>query len=126
MLNMYLHVYTCTCVCVCMCVCVNYLMYIIGYTEDLTTSIGLSKVSKQLGIASLPEILVLQIKRFFLGHRVSKYTAAISFPLILDMAPYCTNECLKVTFHLSYLTAHDFILRKSYLYIFISFSLTTT
>ena len=71
----------------------------IGYTEDLTTSIGLSKVSKQLSIALLPEILVLQIKRFSLGDRVTKYTAAISFPLILDMAPYCTNDCLQVIFH---------------------------
>ena len=74
------------------------LIYIIGYSEDLTTSIGLSKVSKQLSIASLPEILVLQIKRFSIGDRVTKYTEAISFPLILDMAPYCTNECLQVVF----------------------------
>ena len=77
---------------------INCLKFIIGYTEDLTTSIGLSKVSKQLSITSLPEILVLQIKRFSLGHRVTKYTESISFPLILNMAPYCTNNCLKVIF----------------------------
>ena len=77
---------------------INYLTCIIGYTEDLTTSIGLSKVSKQLSIASLPEILVLQIKRFSIGYKVTKYTESISFPLILNMAPYCTNECLKVIF----------------------------
>ena len=71
----------------------------VGYPEDATTSIGLSKVSKQLSIAWLPEILVLQVKRFSLGYRVTKCTDAITFPLILDMAQYCTNECLQVIFH---------------------------
>ena len=69
----------------------------VGYPEDATTSIGLSKVSKQLSITLLPEILVLQIKRFSLGDKVSKYTEAVSFPLVLDMAPYCSNDCLKVS-----------------------------
>ena len=72
-------------------------MYV-GYPEDVTTSIGLSKVSKQFSIYLLPEILVLQIKRFSLGRKVSKYTEAITFPLVLDMAPYCSNECLQVIF----------------------------
>lgn len=82
-----------------MCICVITVSYILGYSEDVTVNIGLSKVSKQLSIDELPKILVLQIKRFFLGRNVSKYTAVISFPLVLDMAPYCTNTCLQVIFH---------------------------
>ncbi|XP_065912947.1 ubiquitin carboxyl-terminal hydrolase 45-like isoform X2 [Dysidea avara] len=66
-----------------------------GYSPEVTSQIGLSEVSKQLSIADLPEILVLHMKRFNLGVRVSKSTIIISFPLILNMAPYCTNECLE-------------------------------
>ena len=73
-------------------------IYLLGYSPEVTSQIGLSEVSKQLSIADLPEILVLHMKRFNLGVRVSKSTIIISFPLILNMAPYCTNECLEVSF----------------------------
>ena len=68
-----------------------------GYTPDATSQIGLSEVSKQLSIAYLPEILVFHMKRFNLGLRVTKSTAIISFPLVLNVAPYCTNTCLEVS-----------------------------
>ncbi|XP_065912951.1 ubiquitin carboxyl-terminal hydrolase 45-like isoform X2 [Dysidea avara] len=61
-----------------------------GYTSN---PVVLREVSKQLSIASLPEILVIHMKRFNFGQQ--KSSKIISFPLILNMAPYCTNICLE-------------------------------
>ena len=48
-------------------------------------------------IHQLPPILILHMKRFEIGFDdVTKDDRHISFTEILDMAPYCTTECLKV------------------------------
>lgn len=50
-------------------------------------------VSKQLLFHSLPQILILHIKRFHLGQQVTKNNRHIDFPLDLDLAPFCTKKC---------------------------------
>ena len=47
-------------------------------------------------IHQLPPVLILHMKRFDIGVEVTKDDRHISFPEILDMAPYCTAKCLKV------------------------------
>ena len=55
------------------------------------------RVSKQILIHILPPVLILQMKRFSIGsHNVTKDNSYISFPHVLDMAPYCTTECVEV------------------------------
>ena len=71
--------------------------YLLGYTSN---SAELCEISKQLSIAFLPEILVIHMKRFNFGQQ--KSSKIISFPLILNMAPYCTNICLEVSKHTIY------------------------
>ena len=71
-------------------------MYICFHTVPNDEPI-LSQVSKQLMIHQLPPILILHMKRFDIGFDVmTKDDRHISFPEILDMAPYCTFECIKV------------------------------
>ena len=67
----------------------------------VTTDVGeepvLCQVSKQIMIHHLPPVLILHMKRFDIGsYEVAKDDRHISFPEILDMAPYCTTECIKV------------------------------
>lgn len=53
----------------------------------------LCRVSKQLSIHQLPPILILHIKRFKLGcNSVTKDPRYLSFPEVLNMAPYCTDD----------------------------------
>lgn len=48
-------------------------------------------------IHHLPPVLILHMKRFYIGiYTVTKDDRQISFPEILHMEPYCTNECIKV------------------------------
>ena len=55
------------------------------------------RVSKQILIHKLSPVLILQMKRFTIGsHTVTKDNSHVSFPRVLDMAPYCTAECLEV------------------------------
>jgi len=75
-------------------------MYLLGHGSS---AIGLCEISKQLSIISLPEILVIHMKRFNFGQQ--KSSKIISFPLILNMAPYCTNTCLEVSLFLPYIHA---------------------
>ena len=53
-------------------------------------------VSKQIMIHQIPPVLILHMKRFEIGDKVTKDDRHISFPEILDMAPYCTAKCLEV------------------------------
>jgi len=54
-------------------------------------------VTKQIIIHKLPKVLVLHIKRFIIGdYTVHKDSTHVSFPPILNMAPYCSNTCLEV------------------------------
>ena len=64
---------------------------------DVNEEPVLCQVSKQIMIHHLPPVLILHMKRFEIGsYDVTKDDRHISFPEILDMAPYCTNECTKV------------------------------
>ena len=59
--------------------------------------IALCQVSKQIMIHHLPPVLILHMKRFDIGFdEVTKDDRHVSFPEILDMAPYCTTKCLEV------------------------------
>ena len=48
-------------------------------------------VSKQLLIHELPRILILHMKRFHLGLRVTKNNNHVTFPDTLNVAPFCSN-----------------------------------
>ena len=53
-------------------------------------------------IHQLPPVLILHMKRFEISqYRVIKDSRYVSFPEILDMAPYCTDDCVKVRIHMS-------------------------
>ena len=57
----------------------------------------LCRVSKQIMIHQLPPILILHMKRFEIGwDQVTKDDRHITFSEVLDIAPYCTDECVKV------------------------------
>ncbi|KAI6652549.1 Ubiquitin carboxyl-terminal hydrolase 45-like [Oopsacas minuta] len=68
--------------------------------EGSQESIDLSKclfsdATKQFHIKSLPPILTIHLKRFSqVGLRLQKIGKQISFPLVLDMSPYCVNDTL--------------------------------
>ena len=72
----------------------------ISVTENgscASDDVVLCQVSKQLTIHKLPPVLILHFKRFDLnGPTVTKDNRYISFPDVLNVAPYCTNECIKV------------------------------
>ena len=54
-------------------------------------------VSRLILIHHLPPVLMLQLKRFSVGsYGVTKDNENVSFPLVLNMTPYCTNECVQV------------------------------
>ena len=58
---------------------------------------ALCRVSKQIMIHQLPPVLILHMKRFEIGdNEVIKDNRHITFPEILDMAPYCTTTCIEV------------------------------
>ncbi|XP_065907013.1 ubiquitin carboxyl-terminal hydrolase 16-like isoform X2 [Dysidea avara] len=58
--------------------------------------LALCQVSKQIMIHQLPPVLILHIKRFKIGpYSVTKDSKYVSFPPILDVAPYCTTDCLE-------------------------------
>ncbi|EDQ92397.1 uncharacterized protein MONBRDRAFT_22039 [Monosiga brevicollis MX1] len=52
------------------------------------------EASKQLLIELPPTVLTLHLKRFEQhGTRLSKSSRHVSFPLVLDIAPFCSTEC---------------------------------
>ncbi|KAF1564185.1 UNVERIFIED_CONTAM: Ubiquitin carboxyl-terminal hydrolase 45, partial [Eudyptes robustus] len=53
---------------------------------------------KQLLISSVPAILILHLKRFHqAGLSLRKVNRHVDFPLILDLAPFCSASCKNVT-----------------------------
>ena len=65
--------------------------------ENSSDELAMCLVSKQIMIHQLPPVLILHMKRFEIGHaNVTKDSRYVSFPEILDMAPYCTVRCLEV------------------------------
>ncbi|XP_065906360.1 ubiquitin carboxyl-terminal hydrolase 45-like [Dysidea avara] len=64
-----------------------------GGSDD---DVVLCLVAKQIIIHKLPKVLILHIKRFNIGdYMVKKDSTHITFPPILNMAPYCSNTCLE-------------------------------
>ena len=62
--------------------------------EKELASVVFSDAKKQFLIESLPPILTLNLKRFVQhGRRLLKNSRHISFPTILDVAPFCTDTC---------------------------------
>jgi len=48
-------------------------------------------------ILQLHDVLILHIKRFIIGDvAVTKNNKFLSFSQLLDMTPYCSDECLQV------------------------------
>ena len=57
----------------------------------------LSLVSKQIAVHRLPPVLILHLKRFSIEpDGIYKDTQHIKFPFKLNMAPYCTTQCIEV------------------------------
>ena len=54
------------------------------------------RVSKQILIHQLPPVLILHLKRFSIGHTVTKDNQHVSFSPVLNMAPFCTTDCVWV------------------------------
>ncbi|XP_074943438.1 ubiquitin carboxyl-terminal hydrolase 45 isoform X4 [Phalacrocorax aristotelis] len=53
---------------------------------------------KQLLISSVPAILILHLKRFHqAGLSLRKVNRHVDFPLVLDLAPFCSASCKNVT-----------------------------
>ncbi|NXK21101.1 UBP45 hydrolase, partial [Arenaria interpres] len=53
---------------------------------------------KQLLISSVPAVLILHLKRFHqAGLSLRKVNRHVDFPLILDLAPFCSASCKNVT-----------------------------
>jgi len=64
-----------------------------GGNEDYV----LCLLAKQLLIHKLPQVLILHVKRFSINsYEVMKNSTYMSFPLLLDVAPYCDASCLEV------------------------------
>ncbi|XP_013383302.1 ubiquitin carboxyl-terminal hydrolase 16-like isoform X2 [Lingula anatina] len=56
-----------------------------------------TSASKQLQIYSPPAVLTLQLKRFQqVGYTLRKVSRHVDFPLILDLAPFCSSMCQRV------------------------------
>lgn len=53
-------------------------------------------------IDNLSSVLILYIKRFLIGsYHVTKDNRPVDFPQVLDMAPFCTVECVEVQLSIS-------------------------
>ena len=73
------------------------MFWIFYFAGGGSENIKLRLVTKQILIHKLPPTLILHFKRFNIGdYHVTKNTTLMSFPQLLDMAPYCSTECLKV------------------------------
>ena len=71
-----------------------YFIYHLGNKSEITE---LQRVSRLILIHDLSPVLILQLKRFSIGSfSVVKDGEYVSFPLVLNMTPYCTSECFQV------------------------------
>ncbi|XP_022081672.1 ubiquitin carboxyl-terminal hydrolase 16-like [Acanthaster planci] len=62
--------------------------------KDKEKKIVYTDASKQLLIHQPPSILTLHLKRFQqVGYSLRKITRHINFPLVLDLAPFCSTSC---------------------------------
>jgi len=67
------------------------------------------RVSKQILIHQLPPVLILHMKRFSIGYTVTKDNQHVTFAPVLNMAPFCTTECVQV----STICDHAYLIRKT-------------
>ena len=65
-------------------------------------------VSKQLLIHDLPRILILHMKRFHLGPRVTKNNNQITFSDELNIAPFCSDYSVSSHFIILYIASKLF------------------
>ena len=66
--------------------------------------IALCLVSKQIAIHQLPPVVILHLKRFSIEpDGVYKDNQHIKFPFKLNIAPYCTTQCIKVCYIFPYI-----------------------
>lgn len=79
-----------------------YMLLHVG-TKPVTTSddhedgLTLCLVSKQVAVHQLPPVLILHLKRFHIqADGIYKDNQHIKFPFKLNMAPYCTTQCIQV------------------------------
>ncbi|XP_038077422.1 ubiquitin carboxyl-terminal hydrolase 16-like [Patiria miniata] len=62
--------------------------------KDKEKKVVYTDASKQLLIHQPPSILTLHLKRFQqVGYSLRKITRHINFPLVLDLAPFCSTSC---------------------------------
>ena len=62
--------------------------------SNLSSTVVFSEATKQFLIGRLPSVLTLNLKRFIQhGRRLQKNSRHISFPTILNVAPFCTDSC---------------------------------
>ena len=67
--------------------------------DDGDDEVTLCLVSKQIVIHRLPPVLILHLKRFSIKHSgVFKDNQHIKFPFKLNVAPYCTTQCINVCY----------------------------
>ena len=87
----------------------------------LGEKIELRRVTKQLKLQSLPKVFIMHLKRFSLGHIVTKNSTYIRYPLNIDVAPYCAEVRIWVTgIHLltivcGFVTCYFIFLKPTYL-----------
>ena len=76
-----------------------------GEDDEVT----LCLVSKQIAIHRLPPVLILHLKRFSIERGgVFKDNQHIRFPFKLNVAPYCTTQCINVCYKYCYPIHHNF------------------
>ncbi|XP_042297091.1 ubiquitin carboxyl-terminal hydrolase 45 isoform X2 [Sceloporus undulatus] len=69
----------------------------VNTTEKKTEGVY-TNARKQLLISSVPAVLVLHLKRFHqAGVSLRKVNRHVDFPVVLDLAPFCSASCKNVT-----------------------------
>ncbi|XP_067323505.1 ubiquitin carboxyl-terminal hydrolase 45 isoform X2 [Anolis sagrei] len=69
-----------------------------GRAKEKKTEGVYTNARKQLLISSVPAVLVLHLKRFHqAGVSLRKVNRHVDFPLVLDLAPFCSAFCKNVT-----------------------------
>lgn len=80
--------------------CTNELTLLVSGGEGKTVY---TNSTKQLLISSPPPVLILHLKRFMMENfRFKKLQRFVSFPLDLDIAPFCSTKCrvIKLQLHI--------------------------
>ena len=57
----------------------------------LGDDIELRNAIKQLKLQTLPKVFIIHLKRFSIGHIVTKNSTHVKYPVEIDVKPYCTE-----------------------------------